>query len=48
MLVFKKIEKCHTVRCKLEEGFVFDLLLVSNSVPKKPELLINVFFLALC
>lgn len=43
MLSFKKLEKYHSVKCKLEEGFVFDLLFVSNLVPKKPELLINLY-----
>lgn len=43
MLLFKKTEKHHTVRGKLEEGFVFDLLLVSDSVPNINGLLNNVF-----
>lgn len=43
MLGFKKLERYHTVKCKLEWGFVFDLLFVSNLVPKKPELLINLY-----
>lgn len=43
MVGFKKLEKYLTVKCKLEGGFVFDLLFVSNLVPKNPELLINLY-----
>lgn len=43
MFGFKKLEKYHTLKCKLEEGFVFDLLFVFNLFPKKTELLMNLF-----
>lgn len=36
MLGFKKLEKHHTVQCKLEGRVVFGLLFVSNLVPKIP------------
>lgn len=35
MLGFKKLEKHHTVQCKLEGRVGFGLLFVSNLVPKK-------------